>query len=56
MHISGASEALAELQEHRALPVGTTTMGKGAVDETHPLSLGVVSNYMGRGARGPPPA
>ena len=23
-------------------------MGKGAVDEVHPLSLGVVSNYMGR--------
>jgi acetolactate synthase-1/2/3 large subunit len=23
-------------------------MGKGAVDESHPLSLGIVSNYMGR--------
>ena len=48
VHLSGASAVIAELQERVSLPVGTTTMGKGAVDETHPLSLGVVSNYMGR--------
>ena len=52
VHISGASDALAELQDIAHLPVGTTTMGKGAVNETHPLSLGIVSNYMGRGAAG----
>ncbi len=50
VHLSGAAEALATLQERGALPVGTTTMGKGSVDETHPLSLGIVSNYMGRGS------
>ncbi|MDL5156223.1 acetolactate synthase catalytic subunit [Actinomycetospora termitidis] len=47
VHLSGAARAVAELQEQAALPVATTTMGKGAVDETHPLSVGVVSNYMG---------
>lgn len=48
VHLSGASAAIAELQEQASFPVGTTTMGKGAVDELHPLSLGVVSNYMGQ--------
>lgn len=48
VHLSGAAEAVSSLQEQASLPVGTTTMGKGAVDETHPLSLGVISNYMGR--------
>ena len=48
VHLSGASAVIAELQERASLPVGTTTMGKGTVDETHPLSLGVVSNYMGQ--------
>jgi len=50
VHLSGASAALARLQERASLPVGTTTMGKGAVDEQHPLSLGIVANYMGRGS------
>lgn len=50
VHVSGAAEALTSLQERASLPVGTTTMGKGSVDETHPLSLGIVSNYMGRGS------
>ena len=26
-------------------------MGKGAVDETHPLSLGVIGYFMGPGSR-----
>jgi acetolactate synthase-1/2/3 large subunit len=50
--LSGASTAVAALQERASLPIGTTTMGKGAVDELHPLSLGVVSNYMGRTSTG----
>ena len=52
VHLSGASTAIAALQERAALPVGTTTMGKGSVDELHPLSLGVMSNYMGRTSAG----
>ncbi|OLE21653.1 MAG: acetolactate synthase catalytic subunit [Catenulispora sp. 13_1_20CM_3_70_7] len=48
VHASGAAGAIAALQERASIPVGTTTMGKGAVDELHPLSLGIVSNYMGR--------
>ncbi|GJD50861.1 Acetolactate synthase isozyme 3 large subunit [Methylobacterium crusticola] len=45
VHSSGASAELAALQA-LGLPVGTTVMGKGAVDETHPLSLGVVGYFM----------
>ena len=44
---SGASEELRALQEACALPVATTTMGKGGVDETHPLTLGPIGYYMG---------
>ncbi len=48
VHLSGATEALAALQERACLPVATTNMGKGSVDERHPLSLGVAANAMGR--------
>lgn len=51
VHISDAAPELAALQQDGHLPVATTFMGKGSVDETHPLSLGVVGNTMGRGAR-----
>lgn len=51
VHLSDASAELAALQETAHLPVGTTTMGKGAADETHPLTMGVVGYVMGRGAR-----
>jgi acetolactate synthase I/II/III large subunit len=47
VHLSDATEALAALQDLASLPVATTTMGKGAVDETHPLSVGVVGSFMG---------
>jgi acetolactate synthase-1/2/3 large subunit len=47
VHVSGASAALAALQEAASLPVATTTMGKGAVDEEHELSIGVVGSFMG---------
>jgi acetolactate synthase-1/2/3 large subunit len=51
VHTSGACEALSRLQEQGHLPVATTVMGKGAVDERHPLSVGVVGYFMGtRGA------
>lgn len=44
VHLSSACAALAGLQEHFSLPVATTVMGKGGVDERHPLSLGVLAN------------
>jgi len=47
VHLSGASAALQALQEQLRLPVATTVMGKGAVDETHPLSIGVATYFMG---------
>ena len=43
---SGAQTELRALQELAALPVATSTMGKGSVDETHPLSMGCIGYYM----------
>ena len=43
---SGAHAELRKLQELAHLPVATSTMGKGGVDETHPLSMGVIGYYM----------
>ncbi len=51
VHLAGAAQELAALQQDAHLPVATTFMGKGSVDETHPLSIGVVGNTMGVGAR-----
>lgn len=51
VHLSDASEALARLQDSASLPVATTVMGKGAVSELHPLSLGVVGYFMGTNSR-----
>lgn len=47
VHLSDAAAELARLQEEASIPVATTSMGKGAVDEGHPLSLGVVGYFMG---------
>ncbi|MDF2097294.1 acetolactate synthase catalytic subunit [Aquibaculum arenosum] len=43
-----SSQAWAELEalQSLGLPVATTVMGKGSVDETHPLSVGVVGYFM----------
>jgi acetolactate synthase-1/2/3 large subunit len=43
---SGAEQELRALQEKTHLPVATSTMGKGAVDEAHSLSIGVIGYYM----------
>ena len=48
VHSSGACDVLAKIQDLAHLPVATTVMGKGAVDEMHPLSVGVASYFMGR--------
>jgi acetolactate synthase-1/2/3 large subunit len=42
-----AAGALAKLQEMAHLPVFTTNMGKGIVDETHSLSAGVLGALVG---------
>lgn len=47
VHGAGACVELARLQELACLPVGTTNMGKGAVDEHHPLSFGVLGALTG---------
>lgn len=52
VHSSGAIEELAWFQQFAGIPVATTLMGKGAVAERHPLSLGVAGYTMGRFAQG----
>lgn len=48
VHLSNASAEIAALQAECHLPVMTTVMGKGAVDERHPLSLGVTGYALGK--------
>jgi acetolactate synthase-1/2/3 large subunit len=48
VHLSGASDAVAAIQRDIHIPVMTTVMGKGVVDENHPLSIGVTGYAMGR--------
>ena len=50
VHLSGACEILSRLQEDGHLPVATTTAGRGAVDDHHSLSVGMIGNVMGRRA------
>lgn len=47
VHSSDAHESVARFRDALAVPVATTNMGKGAVDETHPLSIGVIGSTMG---------
>jgi acetolactate synthase-1/2/3 large subunit len=51
VHASDASAEVVKLSELGAIPVATTNMGKGTIDERSPLSLGVFGNCMGHGAR-----
>lgn len=52
VHAGGAAGELARLQEECALAVFTTNMGKGAVDEFHALSAGVLGSLVGPGSLG----
>ncbi|MDR2132961.1 MAG: hypothetical protein LBP30_06395 [Clostridiales Family XIII bacterium] len=48
---SRAGAELRALQEECSIPVANSTMGKGCVDDGHPLSMGTIGYYMGhRGA------
>lgn len=47
VHVSDATAALAEFIQVSQIPVATTNMGKGTVDETGELALGVAANLMG---------
>lgn len=47
VHGAGACDLVAALQDEAALPVAYTMMGKGAVDDRHPLTVGLVGNVMG---------
>lgn len=51
VHVSDAADELAALQERFSIPVATTVMGKGAVDEGHPLSVGIVGYFMATRSR-----
>jgi acetolactate synthase I/II/III large subunit len=51
VHLSGAYDELAAIRDIAHLPIATTTMGKGVVDESDPLSVGVIGYVMDRGAR-----
>jgi acetolactate synthase-1/2/3 large subunit len=42
---SGAWEAITRLAERLNIPVTTSLGGKGAIDETHPLAMGVQGSY-----------
>jgi acetolactate synthase I/II/III large subunit len=44
---AGAAAALSQLQEIAHLPIFTTNSGKGSVDESHPLSCGVLGALTG---------
>lgn len=48
VHLSDACDEVAALQDEARLPVVTTLMGKGAIDERHPLSVGIAGYAMGR--------
>lgn len=52
VHGSGACRELAHIQEAFALPVATTMMGRGTVDDAHPLTIGLIGNVMGTGSSG----
>lgn len=48
VHLSDACDEVAALQDEAKLPVVTTLMGKGAIDERHPLSIGIAGYAMGK--------
>ena len=47
VHHSAAYKQVETLQRIAGIPVATTNMGKGVIDESNPLSIGVIGNTMG---------
>ena len=47
VHLSGAASEVVALSRLTSIPVATTNMGKGVIDERSPLALGVFGNTMG---------
>jgi len=43
--ISGAHEEICQLSEYLQIPIATTLMGKGIIDETKPLALGMLGMH-----------
>lgn len=52
VHGSQAHAQLVELQQKACLPVAYTMMGKGAVDDSTPLTVGLIGNVMGKRSLG----
>lgn len=50
VHLSDASSEVTALGEKLAIPVATTNMGKGTIDERNPIAVGVFGNCMEEGA------
>ena len=48
VHLSGAASCIESLQHEFGITVATTLMGKGAVSEDHPLSIGVIGYLLGK--------
>ncbi|WP_129778148.1 acetolactate synthase catalytic subunit [Peristeroidobacter soli] len=51
VHAARAYAALEDLQDY-GLPVAYTMMGKGAVSDRHPMTIGLIGNAMGRHSLG----
>lgn len=52
IHVSQASAALVSLADSLSVPVATTNMGKGAINDDHELALGVIANCLGPNGSG----
>lgn len=52
VHVSQACQELVDLADKLSIPLATTNMGKGIVNDDHELSLGVIANCLGPNGSG----